>query len=125
MNSLLELILKIEKRPELWIGSNKTNDLWLFLSGYSLAKEKESVCWLKDDFMLYLIVKYNGSWSMNWSALIEEHESDGDSTDAFFRLLHEYLKENPIPESYDELQLRISEKNKILVDNVMDTIKKK
>ena len=107
MNDLLEFVLKIEERPGLWIGNTDTGYLFQFLSGYCLAKSEgedgfkghfvsEYGKWLFDDFRIYLATKYKDSRTFNWAGLIINNEPDGNSTDAFFRLLHEYLADHTV-----------------------------
>ena len=99
MNDLLKLILEIEKRPALWIGNTDLRCLGHFLAGYCLAKSEEIEeygKWLFDDFRIYLAQKYQDNRTFNMVSLIINNEVDGNSTDAFFRLLHEYLKDNSI-----------------------------
>lgn len=94
MDELLELILEIEKRPGLYIGSTDLKSLGYFLDGYIFAKsENKDVFgrWLYNNFRVFLIEKYNDNRTFNWYKLIIANELDGDSTDTFFKLLHEYL----------------------------------
>ena len=105
MNRLLELILKMEERPGMWIGNDNTDFLFQFLSGYCYAKLEgtdesswvsELGKWLFVDFREYLAERYKDSRTIHWAGLISANEVNGNSTDAFFRLLHEYLEEHPI-----------------------------
>lgn len=95
MDNLLKLLFEIEKRPQLYIGNTDLTCLSHFLSGYCFAKaEDNNDCWkwLNGDFRAFLAEKYNDKRSYNWARLIIENEADGNSTDAFFRLLHEYTE---------------------------------
>ena len=99
MNDLLKLIFKIEQRPGLWIGNTDIDYLGQFLSGYCTAKSEETEgygVWLFNDFTRYLAEKYEDSRPLIWVSLIRENETDGKSTDAFFRLLHEYLENHTV-----------------------------
>jgi len=94
MDELLEFILKIEKRPQLLIGNTELKSLGHYFDGYIFAKSesnKDFGRWLYVDFREFLANKYNESRTLNWYGLIIANEVGGDSTDAFFRLLHEYL----------------------------------
>jgi len=105
MDDLLELIFLIEKKgPGVFIGNDDIEYLARFLSGYCFAKEEalnpskqfdnwiRYGDWLWKDFSDFLAEKYQDRRSFNWPKLIAHNESDGNSTDAFFRLLHEYLE---------------------------------
>ena len=99
MNDLLKLILRIEIRPGLWIGNTDIDCLGHFLSGYCTAKSENEEgygVWLFQDFTRYLAKKYEDTRTFNWVGLIRENEIDGKSTDAFFRLLHEYLENHTV-----------------------------
>jgi hypothetical protein len=99
MDDLLKLILEIEKRPALWIGSTDTRFLRHFLSGYCYAKSGATDGyrnWLFEDFRNYLAEKYEDVSTLDWSGLIIENEADGNSTDTFYRLLHEFLEKHPL-----------------------------
>ena len=94
MDKLLDFLFEIEKRPPLFIGSKDIHHLSHFLTGYCMAKQEIDSGygrWLLDDFRIFLANKYNDSRSFNWAMLIHENEENGDSTDAFFILLHEFL----------------------------------
>lgn len=94
MDELLRFILEIEKRPGLYIGNTDLKSLGHFLGGYIFAKSESNEGfgrWLYEDFRVFLVERYNDNRSFNWPHLIIANELDGDSTDAFFRLLHEYL----------------------------------
>ena len=94
MDNLLDLILKIEKRPGLWIGGTDIEALGHFLNGYCWAKSEGNErygTWLFIDFTRYLAEKYEDERTYNWVGLIRENEPNGKSTDAFFRLLREYI----------------------------------
>lgn len=100
MEELQKLLANIEKKPALFIGCKDIRFLRHFLSGYCMAKEKdipEYGDWLFNDFRCYLAKKYNDTRVFDWCSLIMEHESDGDSTDAFFRLLHVFYAGGECP----------------------------
>jgi len=101
MDELLGFILQREKRPGLYIGNTDLRCLGHFLSEYVFAKsekrDEKFGKWLFDDFRVFLAEKYNDSRTYNWYGLIIANEVDGDSTDAFFRLLHEYLESRAEP----------------------------
>lgn len=91
---LTEVIELLEFRPELYIGSRDIRDLLHFLNGFCFAAKQENPGfddWLQGDFQKYLARKYRDTRTVNWCHLIRDHEPDGDSTDAFFRLAHEFL----------------------------------
>ena len=97
MDELQKLFFQIEKRPALYIGNTDLMCLGNFIGGYCFAKREENHDfgkWLYDDFRLYLAQKYNDDRTFNWYGLIRANEADGDSTDSFFRLLHEYLADH-------------------------------
>lgn len=91
---LTEVVELLEPRPELYIGSRDIRDLFHFLNGFYFAAVQEDPDfdnWLQGDFQDYLEQKYGDNRTINWCHLIRDHEPDGDSTDAFFRLVHEFL----------------------------------
>ena len=93
-DNLLNLIIKIEPRPALFVGNTDLLCLYQFLSGYCFSKQEENEAygnWLSVGFREFLAEKYNDKRSFNWASLLIENEDDGKSTDAFFRLLHKYL----------------------------------
>ena len=95
----MKLFSQIEKRPALYIGNTDLNRLGHFIGGYCFAKQEEDFDfgkWLFHDFTRYLVNKYRDSRTLNWYGLIAANEADGNSTDAFFRLLHEYLADHTI-----------------------------
>jgi len=97
MDNLLNLLVEIEKRPGLYIGNTDLTCLSHFLGGYCFAKTEDNSefgKWLNNDFRVFLAERYNDNRTYNWARLIIENEVDGNSTDAFFRLLHEYLKDH-------------------------------
>ena len=88
-----ELLMDIEKLPELHIGSRNIYHLRHYLCGYISALHEYSptdVDWDFDSFTNYLAEKYNGNRSIDWAVLIACYEPEASSTDSFFRLLHEY-----------------------------------
>lgn len=90
-----ELLLDIEKLPELYIGDRNIYHLRHYLCGYISALYEYSpgdIDWEFDAFNKYLARKYNDNRSIDWSRLIASYEPDGSSTNAFFRLLHEYFE---------------------------------
>lgn len=97
MDGLLKLLLEVEKRPGLYIGNKELRRLDSFIFGYRFAKMEDD-CefgkWFESDFHTYLAEKYNDKRTLNVAGLIIENEEDGNSTDAFFRLLHEFLEEH-------------------------------
>ncbi len=98
MDTLRELLEEIEKCPALYIGCKDIHRLRAFLSGYDHACEQTvpgyEYGWLWEDFRLWLAERYADSRTSDWATLIAHHEPDGQSTDAFFRLLGEYFAEN-------------------------------
>ena len=91
--NLDSLLRRIEPRPELFIGSRDIRALSHFLNGYIWAAKEEHPNfddWIHTDFQSWLARKYNDIRTLNWCGLIRLHEPDGDSTDAFFRLLCEF-----------------------------------
>ena len=90
---LCGLLKLLEPQPALYTGSRDIRDLDQFLNGFCFAAMQEHPGfddWLHGDFRLYLAKKYADTRTVNWCRLIRDHEPDGDSTDAFFRLVHEF-----------------------------------
>jgi hypothetical protein len=103
MDSFLELILKVEIRPEIYIGNKDLKCFDCFLFGYRFAKQEKDIeygNWWHDDFRAYLAAKYNDKRTLNVAGLIIENEKDGNSTDTFFRLLHEFLEKSIIGDAW-------------------------
>lgn len=95
METTLELLRIIEKRPELYIGYRDIHRLRAYLSGYGHAACTHDD-WLWNGFRQWLADRYSDTRAFDWATLIAEHEPDGHSTDAFFRLLNEYLADHPV-----------------------------
>lgn len=94
METTLELIRSIEKCPAMYIGCKDIHRLRAFLSGYGMAASTQDD-WLWNGFREWLAERYNDTRTFDWATLIDSHEPDGQSTDAFFRLLNEYLTAHP------------------------------
>lgn len=91
---ITEFLQKLEKCPALYIGDDDIRKLRHFLSGYIGAVEEyrpEDVDWNWNEFNDSLARKYSDYRTIDWSMLIWDHEPDGHSTDAFFRLHHDFL----------------------------------
>lgn len=90
---LNELLDQIERKPELFIGGRDIHALRHFLSGYILAMGEYDPTYhdeLLPIFTAYLAQKYSDNRDYDWATLIAIHEADGDTVDAFFRLMSEY-----------------------------------
>lgn len=88
-----QLVDLLESNPALYIGSHGIAALDQFLGGYALAQLEENPMfdnWLQNEFTPWLAEKYHDTRTLNWCGLIRAHEPDGDSTDAFFRLVREF-----------------------------------
>lgn len=93
-----ELLRSVEELPELSIGDRNIRHLRHFLCGYISALYEyrpDDVDWDFRMFNAFLAERYQDSRSVDWATLIETHEPDGSSTDAFFRLLHAFYEQNP------------------------------
>lgn len=91
---LIGLLKLLEPRPELYIGNRDITALDQFLGGFCFAAMQEHPGfdnWLHRDFRDHLAEKYADTRTVNWCHLIRDHEPDGHSTDAFFRMVHEFL----------------------------------
>ncbi len=96
MDALSQLLMKLERNPALFIGNTDLSSLAQFISGYCFAKSEENNQfndWLFNGFREYLAHKYSDSEPLSWPGLIIKHEPDGNSTNSFFKLLHNYLDE--------------------------------
>ncbi len=99
MDVLFQLLIKLERNPALFIGNTDLNSLAHFISGYCFARHEEDNQfndWLFNGFREYLAKKHNDTRALNWPGLIINNEPDGNHTDTFFRLLHDYLDEQAI-----------------------------
>ncbi len=94
MKTTMELLREIEKCPALYIGCKDIHRLRAYLSGYGYAASTQDD-WLWNGFREWLADRYSDTRTFDWASLIAAHEPDGDSTDAFFRLLNEYLAAHP------------------------------
>ncbi len=100
MDSIYDLIMKIRPRPAIYLGNKDIRLLNAFINGYTHAGYESGMLlegddnWLYHGFRVYLAVKYNDRSARGWAGLIEHHEPDGSSTDAFFRLLDEFLQDS-------------------------------
>lgn len=93
------MLSEIEKRPELYVGNGGITALRHYLCGYICAKEEHIPDYSNNffsEFNAHLARKYNDTRSVDWACLIQTHEPDGDSTQAFFRLYHEFYSHSKI-----------------------------
>lgn len=92
---LIDLLRQIERRPQLFLGTDDIFALRHFLSGYIMAEKEHDPAyhdWLFSGFPSYLSQLYQDDRDLDWAALIRLHEPDGDSVTAFFRLAHRYYE---------------------------------
>lgn len=92
-HSFEQLLASIEADPILYIGSKDIKALRHFLCGWNHAAKSSAATQWWSGFNEYLSRSYSDSSSRDWAGLIAAHEPDGDSTDAFFRLLHKFRSE--------------------------------
>ena len=90
---LIDLLRQMERKPQLFLGSDDIFALRHFLSGYIMAEKEHDPAyhdWLFSGFPSYLSQLYWDERDLDWATLIRLHEPDGDSVAAFFRLAHRY-----------------------------------
>jgi len=93
MASIKNLILKIKRRPELYIGQKSLSLLHAYLNGW-LNRDEESVIdsKLTGEFQEWIQQKYNITSSQSWADIILFYStSEYDGLDNFFRLFDEFL----------------------------------
>lgn len=92
---LIDLLRQMERRPQLFLGTDDIFALRHFLSGYIMAEKEHDPAyhdWLFSGFPSYLSQLYQDDRDLDWATLIRLHEPDGDSVAAFFRLAHRYYE---------------------------------
>lgn len=95
MDSVKELILKIKKRPELYIGQRSLSLFQAYLYGWLNRDEKSVVdSGLIGDFQEWVQEKYKIRSSQSWVKIILFYStSDYGALDKFFELFDEFLQQ--------------------------------
>lgn len=95
-----ELMLHIEKRPQVYVGEKKLSLISAFLDGYLFNDVVRLGERAKYDFRYnfgeWLKNKYHYKLELGWSTMINEisEKENLDSVDIFFREYHLFKKEN-------------------------------
>ncbi len=94
MNSIVDIINKIEKRPVMYIGKNSILTLKAFLDGWYLRAPKTIIDGnIIDGFQESIEKKYNCLENKSWSDILMDHsKNESDSLDLFFKEFNEYKK---------------------------------
>ena len=97
MSGLFEVLEKIQKSPEMYLGRPSVSDLFMFLAGYELARSEQGIeltdaeesFW--DEFQPWLQRKLEASAVTSWAKLIMLSCHDEKAgVELFFRLLDEF-----------------------------------
>ena len=88
-----ELIPEIERRPQLFLGSDDVNILCLFhfLNGWQAARFEDlgpSQASLNERMNAFLALKYNDFDSLSWKDLLIRHEGEDAAFGRFFEYFH-------------------------------------
>lgn len=95
MDSVKELLSKIKKRPELYVGQRSLSLLQAYLNGW-LNRDEKSVTdsELIGGFQEWIQKKHNIRSTQSWAQIILFYSiSEYDALDNFFKLFDEFLKE--------------------------------
>ncbi len=98
MESILELIQEIEKRPAMYISKNYISCLKSFLDGWCLRNMSDiSDIKIMGDFHNWIVNKYKITSSHSWNDIILFYSQD--ETDAlynFFISFRDFLNHSPL-----------------------------
>ena len=94
MDDKPDLLTKIEKRPEMYIGSRSIGHLRTFLDGYFLGSTREESGALSDElgeFREWVAAKHRITTNHSWNQIILFYSTnESDALDRFFSLLREF-----------------------------------
>lgn len=97
MNTIVDLIFEIEKRPALYISKNYLSCLKAFLDGFSFgnsfASNKIYDFKILNNFQLWIEEKYRITSTQSWVDIIMFYSTDeNDALYNFFDLFREFLE---------------------------------
>ncbi|MGB1249874.1 MAG: hypothetical protein ACPG8W_04525, partial [Candidatus Promineifilaceae bacterium] len=99
MDTFLDLLRGIQKRPAMYIGSTSIHDLQMFLEGYLFSRHQLGIEKTKtekqfENFQKWVEEKYSIKASRSWSHIIMFFSSTPqDSFKRFYQLLDEFLEQ--------------------------------
>nr|WP_309576157.1 hypothetical protein [Moraxella osloensis] len=92
--NIIDLILKIEKRPALYISKNYISCLKSFLDGWSMNDNSSDNQVVIGDFQIWIEDKYRINSSQSWADIILFYSTDeNDALNNFFPLFNEFLEQ--------------------------------
>ncbi len=95
-----ELLLKIKKKPGLYLNSFSLLSLKAFLDGYCLAIVEDKLSPILYQFQMFVVEKYDANPALSWDDIIRLYaSSDQQAFDRFFELFEEFLNENKAKEN--------------------------
>jgi hypothetical protein len=96
MDKLYDLLLKINKRPKMYLKRTSLKYLRVFLNGYVACInhiDSESHFEFYPGFQEFIQEKYNVSIPKHWTSIIEFYcFAEGEAFNRFFELLEEFLE---------------------------------
>ena len=91
MQNLLDIIVAISTRPEIYLGRPSLDRLYAFIGGYLLANpEADDHCLA--GFDEFVSAKYHINTDHNWSEIIQFFSPNGEQQgfDTFIKLFNEF-----------------------------------
>lgn len=101
MDSVKELIFKMKRRPELYIGARSLSLLQAYINGW-IDRSEDTLpdVHLIGRFQDWIEQKYNVEASQSWANIILFYSVDErDALDNFFRLFEKFLREQEVANS--------------------------
>ncbi len=94
MNSIVDIINNIQKRPAMYIGRNSISCLKSFLDGWYLRNPEEVVDGIfMEQFQIVIERKYEAKSSKSWSdILLYNSQDESKALELFFKEFDEYKK---------------------------------
>lgn len=93
METLYELIMKIIKFPEIYIGKPSLERLYAFIGGYLYQNGEKNDCCI-EGFTEFVSKKYGIHTDHNWASIIcFFSNNDEEAFQTFIRLFQEYTTE--------------------------------
>jgi len=88
------LVLKIKKRPGMFLSTFSTYTLKAFLDGYRYSVEENETSTVLDTFQIFIVDKYKASSTLSWDNIIRMYSSsDYQAFKKFFELFDEFLEQ--------------------------------
>lgn len=92
MNSIREIISKIKKRPEMYIGQNSISCLKAFLDGWYLRDPDNVIdSEIMDNFQDWVESRYKSDSAESWANIILDHaKNETEALKLFFKEFDEF-----------------------------------